>query len=120
MGCAALMAAHSPSSIRVDGSARLAATCVRSQRGPSRTSLSWAYGGQMALTIYGVVALSFMMTMYASSGEGPSSSSPSPWAARSRARTASCRAHGPSGGRGLWTIIALRRYWGATHEAALP
>jgi len=34
MGCAALMAAHSPSSIRVDGSARLAATCVRS---PTRT-----------------------------------------------------------------------------------
>jgi len=22
--------------------------------------------------------------------------------------------------KGLWTIIALRRYWGATHEAALP
>jgi len=75
----------------------------------------------MALTIYGVVALSFMMTMYALERRG------SKFVLAFAVGCALSSTYGFLSGAwpfgvvaGLWTIIALRRYWGATHEAALP
>lgn len=74
----------------------------------------------MGLTVYGVVALTFMMAMYALEHRGPK------YILAFALGCALSSAYGFLAGawpfgvvEAIWTAIALRRYWGATHTAAV-
>jgi hypothetical protein len=71
----------------------------------------------MALTIFGVVGLTFMMLMYALERRG------SGFVLAFALGCALSSTYGflsgawPFGAvEAIWTVIALRRYWGITHE----
>jgi hypothetical protein len=70
----------------------------------------------MALTLYGVVALTFMMTMYALEGRGNG------FVLAFAAGCALSSIYGFAAGtwpfgvvETIWTVIALRRWWSAGH-----